>query len=309
MDKGGGNKFGAWLRKARESAGVPLTELTKILKTDYKDGRLSLRELGNISQINYSMLDKVEQGMRFLSDDKIETLARIFDADSAELISLKNRDKEAHAARRIGKVSKISGFRSDIEAEVLKFFRIYRQKKHKYKIKFPLDLVDFFKVVFELEAREESFIEKQLWKLGQPQRLAALCIHSKTILINQDLIKDLSLPNENQRFSLAHEAAHFICSPPMGETPPQTIYFRSRQLRRNKEETRADYWAGVLLMPKPELTDRLERLTGRKINADFIADLSWIGKDLCKYFGVSRQALEIRLKQIGIRCANSVYGM
>ncbi|MFI5330086.1 MAG: ImmA/IrrE family metallo-endopeptidase [Desulfobaccales bacterium] len=253
------------------------------------------------------MLDKVEQGMRFLSDEKIEILARIFDADSAELISLKNQDKEAHAARRIGKASKfMPGFRPDIEAEVLKFFNIYRQKKQR-KIKFPLDLVDFFKVVFELEAREESFIEKQLWEQGQPQKLAALSIHSKTILINQDLIKDLSLPNENQRFSLAHEGAHFICSLSMGEPPPQTIYFRSRQLRRNKEETRADYWAGALLMPKPQLTDRIEEFSKEKINNSFVADLSRIGIILCKHFGVSRQALEIRLKQIGIKYVNNFY--
>jgi len=39
-----------------------------------------------------------------------------------------------------------------------------------------------------------------------------------------------------------------------------------------------------------------------------VANLSKIGKDLCKYFGVSRQALEIRLRQIGIQCKNTFYG-
>lgn len=305
----GGNKFGKWLKEARESAGVPLTELSEILQTDYKDGKLSLRDLGNISQIDYSMLDKVEQGVRFLSDEKIEILARIFDADPAELISLKNRGKEAHAARKIGMASKfIPGFRPAVEAEVLILLKVYRQKKNEKKIKFPLDLSDFFKVVFGLETREESFSEKQLWKKGEALKLAALFVQSKTILLNQDLIKDRSLPNENQRFSLAHEGAHFICSLRMGETSAKPIFFRSMQLRRSEEETLVDYWAGAVLMPKPELTDKIEKLSGQRIINQFVADLSKVGKDLCKYFGVSRQALEIRLKQIGIRYVNSVYG-
>jgi len=304
----GGNTFGKWLKEARESAGVPLTDLSEIIQTDYKDGRLSLRELGNISQINYSMLDKVEQGVRFLSDEKIEIIARIFDADPAELISLKNQDKEKYAARRMGKASKfIPGFRPAIEAEVLKFLKVYRQKKKIQKIEFPLEPSDFFKVVFGLETRKESFSEKQLWKKGEALKLAALFIQSKTILINKDLIGGRSLPEVNQRFSVAHEGAHFICSLQIGEMAEQPIFFRSRQLRRSEEETLVDYWAGALLMPKPQLTDKIEKFSEQKFNNNFVADLSKIGKRLCKYFGVSRQALEIRLKQIGITCKNSLY--
>ncbi|MBM4274773.1 MAG: ImmA/IrrE family metallo-endopeptidase [Deltaproteobacteria bacterium] len=305
----GENKFGRWLREARESAGVPLTDLSEILQTDYKDGKLSLRDLANISQINFSMLDKVEQGKRFLSDEKIEILARIFDADSVELISLKNQDKEAHASRKMGKASKfIPGFRPAIEAEVLKFLKVYRQKKKIQKIEFPLEVSDFFKVVFGLETRKESFSEKQFWKKGEALKLAALFIQSKTILINEDLVGGRSLPEVNQRFSVAHEGAHFICSLQIGELPEQPIFFRSRQLRRSKEETLVDYWAGALLMPKPQLTDKIEEFSKQKINPDFVANLSKIGKDLCKYFGVSRQALEIRLRQIGIQCKNTFYG-
>jgi Zn-dependent peptidase ImmA (M78 family) len=138
--------------------------------------------------------------------------------------------------------------------------------------------------------------------------LAALFVQSKTILINKDAIEGRPLPKENRRFSLAHEGAHFICSLRVGETPAQPIFFRSRQLKRSEDETLVDYWAGTLLMPKPELTDTIEKLSEQKINNNFEADLSKIGKKLCEYFGVSRQALEIRLRQIGVKSKNTRYG-
>ena len=59
-------------------------------------------------------------------------------------------------------------------------------------------------------------------------------------------------------------------------------------------------------MPKPALTSKIERLTGGKIR-EAVVDLSIYGKALCEEFGVSRQALEIRLKQIGVKCKKSIY--
>ena len=38
-----------------------------------------------------------------------------------------------------------------------------------------------------------------------------------------------------------------------------------------------------------------------------IAELSKMGNDLRKEFGVSRQALDIRLHKIGVKCIHTVY--
>src|SRR5665648_539091 len=103
MKNGDQNKFGKWLKEARESAGMSLVGLSEMLKKDYKDGRLSLRELGEISEIDYTMLSKVEQGVRFLSDEKIICLARIFDINPNELISLKYKDKKAVSVNKLYK--------------------------------------------------------------------------------------------------------------------------------------------------------------------------------------------------------------
>ena len=59
-------------------------------------------------------------------------------------------------------------------------------------------------------------------------------------------------------------------------------------------------------MPKPALTSKIERLTGGKIR-EAVIDLSIYGKALCEEFGVSRQALEIRLKRIKMKCKKSIY--
>ena len=308
MKTGNKNKFGKWLKEARASAGLSLVGLSEVLKKDYGDGRLSLRELGEISKIDYTMLSKVEQGVRFLSDEKIVCLSRIFDVNPKDLISLKYKDKRTIAVNKLYRTSnRIPGFRPDIEAEVLKLLKIYRYKKNLNNIYYPLDLEDFFKVVFGLETRYESFSEKRLWEEGEEPKLAALFVKSETITINTDPIGGRPLPRESQRFSLAHEGAHFIRSIRMGEAPTQPIFFRKKQLR-NVEEAVVDYWAGALLMPKPELTDKIEKFSEQKINLNFVADLSEIGKRLCKYFGASRQALEIRLRQIGIKSKNTLYG-
>lgn len=282
-----------------------MEELSKILLEDYTGGRLSLRELGDISEIDYTMLHKVERGMRFLSHVKILRLARIFDEDPVKLIALQNQDKEELSAQKPSKGSSIPGFRPEIESEVLKFLKIYRLRKNLKKIDFPLKLDDFLQTVFGLKTRSVSFLKKG-WLCPGEKRLAALLVKGKTIFINTDPDeKGVPYPFENQRFSLAHEGCHFIRCIKTREFSNQPIFFRSKDLHSEEERT-ANYWAGALLMPKYALTSNVERLGRKKID-EVTFDLGKDGANLCEKFGVSRQALEIRLKQIGIKCENTIY--
>lgn len=304
-------KFGKWLKGARESAGGCLRELSQKLQKDYESGKLSLRELGEVSQIDYTMLNKVERGSRFLSNAKIVHIARIFNIDPGELTSLQQSDRDKISAQKIAKGANIiPGFRPDVEVKVIKLLRIYREKKGGKKIQFPLDLKDFFKVVFGLETHHESFSAKGLWKKGQGRKLAALFVKERIISINSDAIDDRGNypPEVNKRFSMAHEGSHFIRLTMKGGAPVQPIFFRSKDLQKyEKEESLVNYWAGALLMPKPELTDAIRKSKHEKIAKGVIIDLAQTAEDLCQKFGVSRQALEIRLKHIGITCKNSLY--
>ncbi len=281
-----------------------MEDLSKILRKDYADGGLSLRELGGISEIDYTMLSKVERGERFLSDEKILRLARIFDEDHQRLIALQNQDREDHVAQKPSK--SIPGFRPWIEAEVLKLLRIYRLKKNFKSIAYPLNLDDFFQTVFGLKTRSASFLKKG-WSDPQGEsKLAALLVREKTIYINKDPDKTgVPFPFENRRFSQAHEGSHFIHCIKERERPTQPIFFRSKAPLTEEERT-VNYWAGAILMPKPALTSKIERLTGEKINKA-ILDLAKHGNVLSGEYGVSRQALEIRLRQLGVQCENAIY--
>jgi Zn-dependent peptidase ImmA (M78 family) len=126
--------------------------------------------------------------------------------------------------------------------------------------------------------------------------LAALNIGEKKIYINNDLDKNgIPFPGVNERFSLAHEGAHFILCKKNRDFASQPIFFRSKDLY-NPEERIVNYWAGAFLMPKPALTSKIEPRIKEEV-----LDLSKHATDLCKEFGVSRKALEIRLRQIGIK--------
>ncbi len=297
MKKRGENRrFGVWLEAARMSAGISLNELSELMK----EGRLSLRELGDVSEINYSMIHRVEQGERFLSEEKILRLARIFDEDPSRLIALHRADKEVISAKKLSHGPKfIPGFKPEIEAAVLRFLKIYRIRRNFQKVSFPLDIKDFFKMVFGLETCRVSFFKKGWSKSASEQKLGALIIGEKKIYINEDIDENgIPFPDVNERFSLAHEGAHFILCKKKRDFSSQPIFFRSKDLH-NSEERTVNYWAGALLMPKPALTSKIEIMSGKRIK-EAIVDLAKDAPILCKYFGVSKHALEIRLRQVGI---------
>lgn len=95
-------------------------------------------------------------------------------------------------------------------------------------------------------------------------------------------------PWQRQRFTAAHELAHFIASP----TEDRLLtHAQNRSLRR---EQLADYFAGCLLMP----AGHLRRLAAQGYASTDLADL----------FGVSVRAVEVRLDQIATRprCGRSL---
>lgn len=69
-------------------------------------------------------------------------------------------------------------------------------------------------------------------------------------------------------------------------------------------EWQADQYASALLMPRDSLNEELtDRACGNPV------DLEIHGEHLCKKFGVSRQALEIRLAKIGVSMTGCMYSL
>lgn len=91
-------------------------------------------------------------------------------------------------------------------------------------------------------------------------------------------------PLTRQRFSLAHEAKHVI-----DDRFLNVLYRGIPEAERSQfVEQVCDYFAGCLLVPRPWLkrawaSSRIQRLP-----------------DLAEHFGVSEQAIEVRLAQVGL---------
>lgn len=109
-------------------------------------------------------------------------------------------------------------------------------------------------------------------------------------------VNDRHHPNR-QRFTIAHELAHYLlhqeCSDLFVDRSP--VFFRDETSSGGvkQQEIAANAFAAELLMPREELK---ERLNERPIDA--LDDMSI--RRLAARFGVSAQALTIRLTRLGL---------
>jgi Zn-dependent peptidase ImmA (M78 family) len=104
-----------------------------------------------------------------------------------------------------------------------------------------------------------------------------------------------------QRFTIAHEIGHLLLHPGRPVIVDKLVRVNLRDktsgLATDAEEIAANAFAAELLMPRrfvqAELTRRMSR---RVVDAD-----EWIVEELAGVFQVSRQALEYRLNNLGLR--------
>lgn len=116
-------------------------------------------------------------------------------------------------------------------------------------------------------------------------------LDGKTIVIDESLLKDSFIGRKN--FTIAHEGAHYIFS----------LYDNIRQPLTIRTEKQVDTLAACLLMPQDSVryifwrfygTEHLERIT------PFQDELFYPFEAMADYFKVSKQALAIRLKNMGL---------
>jgi Zn-dependent peptidase ImmA (M78 family) len=102
-----------------------------------------------------------------------------------------------------------------------------------------------------------------------------------------------------QRFTIAHEIGHLRLhnNRPMFVDKTMRLNFRNTMssLGTNTEEVEANAFAAELLMPESHIEKEFNRAVARltDVNVDTVVH------DLAKRFGVSSQAMEIRLANLG----------
>lgn len=104
-----------------------------------------------------------------------------------------------------------------------------------------------------------------------------------------------------QRFTLAHELGHFLLHDgrPVIVDKSVRINYRDERssLATDSEEIQANQFAAELLMPRNIVFDEVIKAHG---SADDI-DEDWFVDELAQQFDVSRQAMEYRLINLGLR--------
>lgn len=110
-----------------------------------------------------------------------------------------------------------------------------------------------------------------------------------------------------RRFTAAHELGHLIHDilPKLKSDPDLDGFTDShaRSIRRDPTERRADEFAAKLLMPGPDVLEQAKAYIAiqKQSDPDKKVERENLVLNLAEFFGVSRQAMDIRLKNLGIR--------
>ena len=115
------------------------------------------------------------------------------------------------------------------------------------------------------------------------------------LLVDHDdavIVVNRENPKQRQRFTLAHEFGHFL----LHREPGDAIFHRDERSSQGTDriEIDANAFAAELLMPADEVRQRVAKLESIDLLNDSMAS------ELAKEFGVSFQAMSIRLQQLGI---------
>lgn len=104
---------------------------------------------------------------------------------------------------------------------------------------------------------------------------------NKTIYINS------TDSEERQRFTIAHELAHFMYN---HNEDKYGLNYRDGNKARTSAERQADDFAGELLMPSPVVRKKLKEYSDAKPTVVEMANL----------FGVSKDAMRVKLETMGV---------
>jgi transcriptional regulator with XRE-family HTH domain len=191
---------------------------------------------------------------------------------------------------------------------LFRYFKIIGREKFIY----PIDIRDILKRVYGLDVLEKSFTKLDI---SDPQdgRLCGILIpenahigngfFNNIILLNSDLLNNYKNGWEVGRFTLAHEAFHreiwefdHSFNDANQVQDKNVIYCRIRDVEDidpNKMETKANYFAGALLMPGKDIMKEINEYPSP-------LDIKLYGNEIRSRYGVSLSALKVRLRILGL---------
>lgn len=130
----------------------------------------------------------------------------------------------------------------------------------------------------------------------------------KTVLIESDLREESQTGRRN--FTILHEGCHHVLKMLYpkdyagGVNTRRILRYRATEISRNREEWQVDRLTSAILMPR-ELVEQAMRLAGLGARIDILNPI-WRKEEyekfcgMCYILGVSKQALCIRMKRLGL---------
>ena len=202
--------------------------------------------------------------------------------------------------------------KQEIESQVLSDLVTYKRKfyeKYSKSASTPLDVDSYIKELWGFnicfENIEQDSEDRETLGYLRPEK--------------QQVIVDENCDNQKRiSFTLAHEAGHLSLHKSLFlEENGLIVGWRYPDLSGNKKrkdkaeirrEWQANTYAGALLAPKPEVEFFLEEVGLLRNRLLISFDLNEYFPKFEERFGLSRQALEIRLRQLGIPFTGLRYG-
>ncbi|MEO8916919.1 MAG: ImmA/IrrE family metallo-endopeptidase [Polyangiaceae bacterium] len=191
----------------------------------------------------------------------------------------------------------MKGLQPDDLLELETFATDLRKRPRASSPSFPLkklepvpDTVRRLREHFEMTKTAPTPILELIAKFGLEVRFTALdALSGALVVVGEDraigILVNSDQPQERQRFSAAHELAHFV----LGHSPQGSVSFLGR--RFDRDEVDADTFAGELLVPTELLAERIEKLV--------VSDIEVAVLNLARMFTVSFQAMTTRLAKAG----------
>ncbi|MBV9159896.1 MAG: ImmA/IrrE family metallo-endopeptidase [Candidatus Kaiserbacteria bacterium] len=175
----------------------------------------------------------------------------------------------------------------------------YRRKSSRVT-PFPIYVDEVLNKLWNVEVRYMDNVRDADGEIA----LAAFSPELRAVFLNTS-----ARANEGQvSYSLAHEAGHVSLHAFLDKLGHEKCFCSPNPLspesRANILESHADQYASAFLMPRDAVKEAVERC---KPDLRAGLDLKKYGRALRDLFGVSHQALEIRLSNLGIKTAGGFY--
>lgn len=276
--------------------------LGSLIRRTREERSLSLREVADRLGMNFSYLQRIEQGERFPGADFIERVAEFLDLSPFELFSIVSEDRNQFRLTRVDPKSPLTN--DAIEARANKDRLAFLNYVGRNHLRFPKDRDQIPTVLCQLSVIYEDVLfgpDGRLIFAGLFPPGHTYQTESALIVVANEKVKkgsrDRYVSERTKNFHVLHETGHYrVHWQRRTQLNSQTVTDRPLFCSSGDSslfEAQANLYASSFLMPRIEIFRILEN--SRSVN------LRSRGFELCEFFGVEEWMLRFRLARVGIR--------